>query len=526
MILIDGLPADETARLNALVKQVKAKQPRNELRTALMNHKRTFENWPLVSEMGELKAVLGWCAKGVETLARRCRLEGFTLSGGQDLSAYDLDVLLDDTQFLRRSGMGELNSLVHSVAFEVATTSSDPAEPDVLITHVSALNGSGTWNGRLGRLDDFLSVQSWKASGDPEEWALYLPGRTWVYENGTLDLQEHSLTDRVPVEPLIYKPRLERPFGQSRITRSAIFLTRSAARVIVRSESTADLYSAPGLLALGLTADQIADGSWRAGIGNVIGIPDAEEGPAEAPQLARVAIQTIQQASQEPHVAQLRAWAQLFSGEMSIPVSSLGIGVDSNPTSAESYAASREDLIAEAEDANGEWDGSHRHSLLNAFALREGIGFDELPAELRGLRAKRRDPRHTSQAAAADAFVKVASVIPGLAETDTALDMLGLDPSLVERLKSDLRRGRSSAMVTALAGAAGETPAEPSVAQSATEDAAVLKAKFEALGMAVRAGVDPEDAAGRLGLAGIKLTGGIPVSLRMPQDEASSLEER
>src|SRR5690606_9425489 len=76
MIRIDGLPADETARLNALVKQIKAKQPRNELRTALMNHKRTFENWPLVNEMGDLKAVLGWPAKGVETLARRCRLEG------------------------------------------------------------------------------------------------------------------------------------------------------------------------------------------------------------------------------------------------------------------------------------------------------------------------------------------------------------------------------------------------------------------------------------------------------------------
>src|SRR5699024_5912962 len=107
-----------------------------------------------------------------------------------------------------------------------------------------------------------------------------------------------------------------------------------------------------------------------------------------------------------------RAWAQLFSGEMSIPVSSLGIGIDSNPTSAESYAASREDLIAEAEDANSEWDGAHRRSLLNGFALRERIAFDEIPAELLGLRPKRRDPRHLSRAAEADAFVKVASVIP------------------------------------------------------------------------------------------------------------------
>ena len=452
MIRIDGLPVDETARLNALVGVIKDKSDRNILRTALMDHKRTFENWPMVSEMGDLRAVLGWCSKGVETLARRSRLEGFTLPSGNELEDFGLDALLEDTQYLRRARMGGLNSLVHSVAFEVSTTSDEPGEPDVLITHVSALNGSGTWNGRLGRLDDFLSVTEWDRS-EPKEWALYMPHGTWVYQNDTLDYQQHDL-GRVPVEPLIYKPRLDRPFGQSRITRSAIFLTRSAARVIVRSEATADLYSAPSLLALGLSAEQIADGSWRQGIGNVIGIPDAGEGPAEAPQLARVSIETVQQASQEPHVAQLRAWAQLFAGEMSIPVSSLGIGIDSNPTSADSYAASREDLIAEAEDANGEWGQAHRRSILNAYALREGIAFDEIPDELRGLRSKFRDPRHISQAAAADAFVKVASVIPGLAQTDTAIDMLGLDASLADRLKSDLRRARSAAMVSTLAGMA------------------------------------------------------------------------
>lgn len=452
MIRISGLPADETSRLNTLIDQIKAKQPRNQLRTAMMDHKRTFQNWELVRELGDLEAVLGWPAKGVETLARRCRLEGFTLPAGSDMDTFGLNTLLDETQYLRRARMGELNSLVHSVSFEVATTG-DVGEPDALITHVSALNGSGTWNGRLGRLEDFLSVTEWGENSKPKEWALYMSEGTWVFQNDTLDYQGHGL-GRVPVEPLIYKPRLDRPFGQSRITRSVIFLTRSAARVIVRSEATADLYSAPSLLALGLTANQIESGSWRQGIGNVIGIPDASDGPAEAPHLARVDIKTIQQATQEPHIAQLRAWAQLFSGEMSLPVSSLGLSVDSNPTSAESYAASREDLIAEAEDANGEWGASHRRSVLNAYALREGIKFDEIPAELRGLRAKSRDPRHVSQAAAADAFVKVASVIPGLAETDTAIDMLGLDAALADRLKDDLRRTRSRSMMDTLAGVA------------------------------------------------------------------------
>lgn len=451
MIRIPGLPEVETVLFNRLVDQVVAKRPRNQLRSALMDHRRTFEDWSMVREHSDLKAVLGWPAKAVETLGRRIRLEGFTLPGGE-LSAFGLDEIEDQTQLLRRARQGELNSLTHAVAFEV-TTSGNVAdgEPEVLITHVSALNGTGDWDGRLARLTSFLSVTEWKESpgSEPKDWALYLDDGTYVFQNGTLDYQAHKL-GRVPVEPLIYKPRLDRPFGQSRITRSVIFLTRSACRVMVRSEATADLYSAPGLLALGLTAEQIAEGSWRTGIGNVIGIPDADEGPADAPQLARAAIHAVQQASQEPHVAQLRAWAQLFAGETSIPVSSLGISFDGNPTSAESYAASREDLIAEAEDGIDEFGAAHRRTMLNAWALREGVAVDEVPVELRALRPKYRDPRHISQAAAADAFVKIAGTMPGLAQTDAGIDMLGLDPSLAERLKVEMRRTRSASMLAEL----------------------------------------------------------------------------
>lgn len=53
-----------------------------------------------------------------------------------------------------------------------------------------------------------------------------------------------------------------------------------------------------------------------------------------------------------------------------------------------------------------------------------------------------------------------------------------------------------------------------------------MKAKFDALGVAVRAGVDPVDAAHRLGLDGIKMTGAVPVSLRVPETEAGRLEEK
>lgn len=53
------------------------------------------------------------------------------------------------------------------------------------------------------------------------------------------------------------------------------------------------------------------------------------------------------------------------------------------------------------------------------------------------------------------------------------------------------------------------------------------KAKaFDALGKAIRAGVDPAEAAREVGMPGLAFTGGIPVSLRMPESKASGLEEK
>lgn len=46
-----------------------------------------------------------------------------------------------------------------------------------------------------------------------------------------------------------------------------------------------------------------------------------------------------------------------------------------------------------------------------------------------------------------------------------------------------------------------------------------IKERFDALGTAIRAGVDHEDAARRIGFDGLKFTGAMPVSLRPVQED-------
>ena len=69
----------------------------------------------------------------------------------------------------------------------------------------------------------------------------------------------------------------------------------------------------------------------------------------------------------------------------------------------------------------------------------------------------------------------------------------------------------------ATAAADGAQAASPVVPEGQPTPAD-LKARFDALGIAIRAGVDPDDAARQVGLPGVKFTGMTPVSLR-PQGE-------
>lgn len=52
------------------------------------------------------------------------------------------------------------------------------------------------------------------------------------------------------------------------------------------------------------------------------------------------------------------------------------------------------------------------------------------------------------------------------------------------------------------------------------------KEQADALGVLIRAGVDPGEAARRVGLAGLRFTGAVPVSLRLPEGDAAHLGQQ
>ncbi|WP_454728995.1 phage portal protein [Cellulosimicrobium protaetiae] len=74
---------------------------------------------------------------------------------------------------------------------------------------------------------------------------------------------------------------------------------------------------------------------------------------------------------------------------------------------------------------------------------------------------------------------------------------------------------------------AGEVLADPDDVppDARATDPAAVKAQADAMGVLIRAGVDPLDAAQQAGLTGLRFTGAVPTSLRLPEGDAASLEQ-
>jgi hypothetical protein len=457
-ITLPGVSDDDNATLNGLLERLDKKQSRNFLRASYYDGKRAIRQVGTVipPQYYRLGIVLGWSAKAVDILARRCNLDDFVWPDG-DLDSIGFREVYEGNHLGSEISSALISSLIHGVSFLVNTRGDEGAgEPAALIHVKDALQATGTWNPRTRRLDDLLSVTGRDDQGKPSSLALYLDGLTITGEKVdgkwfTTGRSEHSWG--MPAEPLVYKPRAGRPLGSSRISRSVMSLHDQALRELIRLEGHMDVYSYPELWMLGAdekifkNTDGSAKAAWQVMLGRIKAIPDDDE--AENP---RADVKQFAASSPEPHLAALNAYAKMFARETSLPDTAVAITDIANPTSAESYDASQHELIAEAEGATDDWGPSLKRAQVRALAMANGLS--EVPASWSTIAPKWRDPRFLSRAAKADAGVKQLSAIPWLAETEVGLELLGLDEQQIRRALADKRRMGGSAALRAVTEAA------------------------------------------------------------------------
>lgn len=439
---VPGLTDDELITLNLLADRLRRKEPRNRLRAAYYDGKRAVRQVGITipSQYEKLALTLGWCAKGVDGLARRVNIDRFVWPGG-DLESLGMQQMVDDNFLLSELSQARVDALIHGVSYLI-TTQGVAGEPEILVHSKDARNAIGDWNVRTRRLDNLLSVTS-RDGSDITGFVLYLPNLTITAERSDgawqVDRSEHVWG--VPAEPLVYRPRTSRRMGRSRITRAAMKHQDSGVRALTRIEAHMDIYAIQKFILLGaddssfVNADGSPKDSWQIVMGRVMALPDNEEASDQANQ--RADVKQFSAESPAPHLAQLNALAKLEAREFDLPDSDFAMTDLANPTSADSYNASRENLISEAEGFMQDADAPVRRTVIRALAMKNGD--PSAHPDWASIQPKWRSPLYLSKAAAADAGAKQIAAIPWLADTEVGLELAGLDEQQIVRAMAEKR---------------------------------------------------------------------------------------
>ena len=464
-IHLPGLSYDEDRLLNHLLQQLHDRTPRNLLRASYYDGRRAIKQVGTIipPQYYNLGLTLGWSAKAVDVLAQRTNLDKFIWPDG-DLDSLGFTDVWEANYLRSEANSAFVASLIHGVSFLVNTNGADN-EPTSLIHVKDAMSATGDFNQRTRRMDNLLSVTGWDQEfGYPTELALYLDGETITAnrEDGVWSVDRMFHDYGVPVEALVYKPQVRRPFGYSRISRPVMSIHDQAVRTLIRMEGHADVYSYPEMWMLGADEKVFrnADGSikpaWQVMLGRIKGIPDD---PDADPALARADIKQFQAHSPQPHIDLFQQHANNFSGQTNIPVTELGVQARTNTTTADGTDAADRALVRTAVDAMENWTPSLNRSMLRALAIQNGLS--EVPREWWTIDAKWRPAEWLTKSAQADAGMKLISAVPWLADTEVGLELLGLDEQQIARAMSEKRRASVTTLLSRMPTQPVEIPQVP-----------------------------------------------------------------
>lgn len=500
---------DEAELFSRMRRVIVAQRVRNVLRSRYAEAEHYIENLGLRLPSGRTieQTPLHWPSKAIEVFSSRLAPAFFSMREGSGL-LNDLESVWVDSAVEFSEQLAIRSALRHGPSFLFSSRGdTSKGEPEVIVSAQSALTATCDIDRRTRRVTAALELL------EGREANLYLPGVTLhlaSQANGRLlVLEEYPAPQRVQCAPYIHDATIEKPFGASRITRSIMGFTDAAVRTFMRQETSAEWYASPRERLLGVGPDVFGDDApgWvKSIIGGIDVLPDIhpDDDPDVPDELRRAEVKYAPQMTMQPFSDQFRLIASQFSGASSIPLQYLGIVQDSNPTSAPAIEAQDIDLVRAVKDQHPSFNYGRRTLAFNVLTL---LHDDLGPADLRTLAPRWHDPRVRSVREQSD-FVK-AQVDAGNFQPGTrpTLDLLPITPEEAAAHADANRMAAGTSLIGQMlaAGGAGGGPTGT--------DPADLKARFDALGVAIRTGVDPEMAAERVGLPGLVFTG-VPVALR------------
>ncbi|CZQ83508.1 Hypothetical protein TFLO_399 [Trichococcus flocculiformis] len=275
------------------------------------------------------RSVIGWCAKGVDSLADRLvfrEFENDDFEVNEIFKVNNPDVFFDSVV---------LSALIASCSFVYISKGVDD-EPRLQV--VGAGDATGVIDPITGLLTEGYAVLERDENGVATLEAHFLPGQTNYYYKDK-NIEDISFSHNFPhplLVPVIHRPDEARPFGRSRISRAGMYFQRYAKRTLERADITAEFYSFPQKYVTGLSNDAEPMESWKATVSSMLQFTKDDDG--DKPILGQFTT-----SSMSPFTEQLRTAAAGFAGEMGLTLDDLGF-VSDNPSSVEAIKASHENL--------------------------------------------------------------------------------------------------------------------------------------------------------------------------------------
>ena len=481
----------------------------------------------LPPQMRFIDTVLGWPGTVVDALEERLDFEGW--------DSPELDVVFRSNDLDVTAPTAHLDALIFGTSF-VTVTSGGEGEPDVLVNVVAPTEMVVTRDNRTGRVVEacqYIDVDD--TNGSVRERAiLFRPNETvWLYQDNRgwhVDRVDKHNLGRVPVAQLVNRPRASKAGGRSEITPAVRSLTDSAMRTLVGAEVAREFYAVPQRWMMGASEDMFLDengdprGAWEAVMGKFLAIPSNEDG--DVPTVGSFAANSM-----SPFFEQLRELAKQVAAEGAVPNDYMGFSSDANPSSADAIRQNENRLVKRAERRQAMFGKAWTEVARLVLMVRDARSFDSLSDAELMIRPLWRNASTPTKAAAMDMLTKGVQIgfIP--AQGDYAMTMMGLSPQDREMLRRD-RAGDVQGVLARLESSLSEANPDadglvvgdgssPSVdaSASAEQDAKTLKAKADAMGVMIRAGVKAESAARLAGIEGAEFLEGRPITLKYADEE-------
>lgn len=312
-----------------------------------------------ISTPPELKlwnSVIGWCAKGVDSLADRLNFYEFrddVFGLNEILNMNNKDVLVDSAV---------LGALINACDF-IYVSEDETGYPRLQV--IDGGNATGVIEPTSYLLNEGYAVLERDIYGRPTKEAYFTYEYTAYYEGGVLVETRPNKAPYPCLVPIIFRPDSRREFGHSRISRACMSYVGSALRTIKRSEISAEFYSFPQKWVTGIDPSAEQMDKWSAAMSAMMKFTTNVDGQDH------VKLGQFTQQSMTPHTDQLKMFASLFAGEVGLTLDDLGFPT-ANPSSYDAIKAAHENLRLTAKKAQKTFGIGLKNAGYLAACIRDG----------------------------------------------------------------------------------------------------------------------------------------------------------